>query len=289
MLRYGYITNGLTDHSLDQAIELLARHGYHGIGITLDHQHLDPFQVSDEQLTKIRDRLESAGLEPVIETGARYALDPQRKHWPSMVSDDRSDRQRRIDYYLRAIEIASSIGARTVSLWSGTPGEGFDRDTARQHLLDSLVTVVEAAANSSVQIGFEPEPGMLIESLDDWRWLSGEISHAALRLTIDLGHLAVTERQSPAAALSSVIDQVINVHIDDCKNRVHEHLPLGAGEIDFEPLLQILLETGYGGVALVELSRDAHRAPELIEQSIRFLREAEGQGTDSSHRAGESS
>ncbi len=289
MLRYGYITNGLTDHSLDQAIELLARHGYRGIGITLDHQHLDPFQVSDEQLTKIRDRLESAGLEPVIETGARYALDPQRKHWPSMVSAELSDRQRRIDYYLRAIEIASSIGARTVSLWSGAPGEGFDRDTARQHLLDSLVTVVEAAANSSVQIGFEPEPGMLIESLDDWRWLSGEISHAALRLTIDLGHLAVTERQSPAAALSSVIDQVINVHIDDCKNRVHEHLPLGAGEIDFEPLLQILLETGYGGVALVELSRDAHRAPELVEQSIRFLREAEGQGTDSSHRAGESS
>ena len=47
------------------------------------------------------------------------------------------------------------------------------------------------------------------------------------------------------------------------------------GEIDFEPLLQILLENGYRGLALVELSRDAHRAPTLVEQSIRFLKEAE--------------
>ena len=289
MLRYGYITNGLSDHSLEQAIELLVRHGYRGIGITLDHHHLDPFQVSDARLAEIRGLLDQAGLEPVIETGARYALDPQRKHWPSMVSSSSSDRQRRIEYYLRAIDIAKAIGASTVSLWSGIAEAGTDRDVACQYLLDSLGVVLDAASNCQVRIGFEPEPGMLIESLDQWRWLRGEISSEVLGLTVDLGHLAVTEPHSPQQALSSVIDEVINVHVDDCKNRVHEHLPLGAGEIDFEPLLQILLETGYGGVALVELSRDAHRAPKLVEQSIRFLREAEGRGTGGSHRAGESS
>lgn len=282
MLRYGYITNGLADHTLEQAIELLGQHRYDGIGITLDHHHLDPHQVSDAQLANIRQLLEQAGLEPVVETGARFALDPARKHWPSLVSDEHGDRQRRIDYYLRAIEIAGAIGAGTVSLWSGVAEPGVESNRCRDHLLDALGTVLVAAEQQAVKIGFEPEPGMVIENLEQWRWLRGEISSAALGLTVDLGHLAVTESPPFHQCLSAVVDDVINVHIDDCKNRVHEHLPLGEGEIEFEPLLQVLLENGYRGLALVELSRDAHRAPTLLEQSLAFLKAAEDRSRDGS-------
>ena len=52
LLRYGYITNGLADHTLEQGIDLLAEAGYQGIGITLDHHHLDPFQVTDSRLLR---------------------------------------------------------------------------------------------------------------------------------------------------------------------------------------------------------------------------------------------
>ncbi len=292
MLRYGYITNGLADHTLEQAIELLGQHRYDGIGITLDHHHLDPHNVSDEQLANIRQLLDEAGLEPVVETGARYGLDPARKHWPSLVSDEHGDRQRRIDYYLRAIEIAGAIGAGTVSLWSGIAEQGIEPSRCRDHLVASLTPVLTAAEQRAVRIGFEPEPGMVIENLEQWRWLRGEISSSALGLTVDLGHLAVTEQPPFHEALLAVVADVVNVHIDDCKNRVHEHLPLGEGEIDFEPLLQILLENGYRGLALVELSRDAHRAPTLVEQSIRFLKEAEDRsrgGSDGGDRVEESS
>ena len=292
MLRYGYITNGLADHTLEQAIELLGQHRYDGIGITLDHHHLDPHNVSDEQLANIRQLLDEAGLEPVVETGARYGLDPARKHWPSLVSDEHGDRQRRIDYYLRAIEIAGAIGASTVSLWSGIAEQGIEPSRCRDHLVASLTPVLTAAEQRAVRIGFEPEPGMVIENLEQWRWLRGEIPSPALGLTVDLGHLAVTEQPPFHEALLAVVADVVNVHIDDCKNRVHEHLPLGEGEIDFEPLLQILLENGYRGLALVELSRDSHRAPTLVEQSIRYLKEAEDRsrgGFDGGDRVEESS
>ncbi|MGE4619532.1 MAG: sugar phosphate isomerase/epimerase [Planctomycetota bacterium] len=282
MLRFGYITNGLADHTLEQAIELLSLNGYQGIGITLDHHHLDPEKTTTQELEELRGRLEKANLEPVIETGARYALDAKRKHWPSMVSSGAEDRQRRVDYYIRAIEIAAAIGAGTVSLWSGIADEGIDVSQSRQYLVDSLAVVSEAAGIHGVKIGFEPEPGMLIESLDDWRWLRSELSSRHLGLTVDLGHLAVTESVPLAAALSQVMEDVVNIHVDDGKNQVHEHLPLGAGEIDFDPLLQVLLENGYRGLALVELSRDAHRAPQLVEQSIRFLTEAQRRVTGKS-------
>ncbi|TXS51995.1 hypothetical protein EAO75_09275 [Streptomyces sp. uw30] len=41
-LRFGYGTNGLADLRLDDALALLADLGYDGVGLTLDHMHLDP-------------------------------------------------------------------------------------------------------------------------------------------------------------------------------------------------------------------------------------------------------
>lgn len=41
-LRFGYGTNGLADLRLDDALGLLADLGYDGVGLTLDHMHLDP-------------------------------------------------------------------------------------------------------------------------------------------------------------------------------------------------------------------------------------------------------
>jgi sugar phosphate isomerase/epimerase len=55
---------------------------------------------------------------------------------------------------------------------------------------------------------------------------------------------------------------------------VHEHLPLGTGEIDFPPVLAALAGTGYQGLVSVELPRHSHAAPELAGQSLRFLRRA---------------
>ena len=39
-------------------------------------------------LRDVRRLLENAGLTPVIETGARYFLDPLRKHRPTLISVD---------------------------------------------------------------------------------------------------------------------------------------------------------------------------------------------------------
>ena len=86
-------------------------------------------------------------------------------------------------------------------------------------------------------------------------------------LTIDVGHLAVTESEPWADHLAAHAEDLIHLHLDDTRNRVHEHLPLGEGEIDWLQIIATLGRIGYAGLALVELSRHSHVAPIAAQRS----------------------
>ena len=276
MFRYGYNSNGFSDHSLGQMVTVLKRLGYQGIGITLGHPHLHPFQVSEERLRATQRLFKDAGLVPVVETGARYVLDPFRKHRPSLVSIAGVARATRVRYYEKSIDVAVQIGARVLSLWSGTPQPGVPARSSWERLVSSLREVCDYAQRREVTIGFEPEPGMFVESLANYEELRRRLDHPALGLTLDLGHLAITESPPLADLIHRFADQIVHVHIDDIKDSRHEHLPLGEGEIDFPPLLRALREIRYEGLILVELSRHSHEAPLRAQRSLIYLRHSEG-------------
>ncbi len=285
MLKIGYVTNGFADHSLEQAAEVLHHCGYQGIGVTLGAPHLDPWTASKKRLAELRACFEKHGLEVAIETGGRYVLDPYRKHRPSLVSVDEKGRNQRVAFYEKSIDIASALGAKVVSLWSGIPKAQIPTETSWQRLVVGLRTVLDHAEKRGVKIGFEPEPGMFVENLEGWQILKERVSHPALGLTIDVGHLAVTEEAPWHQHLIEHSGDLVHVHLDDAKDRTHEHLPLGEGEIDWPEILGALARIGYGGVALVELSRHSHVAPLMAQRSILFLRSVEARarvdhGTD---------
>ena len=113
MMLLAYNTNGLAHHDLFDAIELLANIGYQGIAITLDHGVLNPYDRRlDEQLSNVSDEMLRRRLSCVIETGARYLLNPRIKHEPTLVSPDPAGRAQRVDFLRRAIDIADRLNAR---------------------------------------------------------------------------------------------------------------------------------------------------------------------------------
>jgi sugar phosphate isomerase/epimerase len=66
-------------------------------------------------------------------------------------------------------------------------------------------------------------------------------------------------------------DALVNVHIEDMRAGVHEHLMFGEGEIDFAPILRAFVDIGYRGGLHVELSRHSHDAPRIARQAFEFL------------------
>src|SRR5690242_10473620 len=100
----GYNTNGFAHHDPYEAVELLAEIGYRSVAITLDHGPLNPFQPEFyRNAKKMQQLLDRVGMRSVIETGARFLLDPRKKHEPTLVSPESVARQRRIEFLCRAI------------------------------------------------------------------------------------------------------------------------------------------------------------------------------------------
>jgi sugar phosphate isomerase/epimerase len=268
----GYNTNGMAHHRLFDAVELLAAIGYRGVAITIDHGVLEPTdEQCRHQLKSLRDLLARHRMRSVIETGARFLLDPRQKHEPTLVSADPSGRARRVEFYKHAIRCAAELGSDCVSLWSGVLHDQASRDEAMTRLVDGLREVLDDAAGQGITVGFEPEPGMLIDSMARYEDLLKQLDAPNFGLTLDIGHLHC-QRETPIADyVRRFAPRLVNVHLDDMRAGVHEHLMFGQGEIDFPPVLRALAEVGYQGGLYVELSRHSHEAPTAARQAMEFL------------------
>ncbi|TQM57216.1 sugar phosphate isomerase/epimerase family protein [Humibacillus xanthopallidus] len=284
-LRFGYGLNGFTDHRLSDALAVLADLGYDGVALTLDHAHLDPFAPDLAARTAaVAALLARHELGVVVETGARYVLDPRRKHEPTLVSDD--GRERRIDLLHRAIRVAADLGSSAVSFWSGIAPAGAGPGECWARVEEGVESLLPVAESRGVDLALEPEPGMFVERIADVLELRRRLgSPDRLRLTIDVGHLRCTEDADPAACVLGAADLVANVQIDDMRRGVHEHLPFGEGEVDFPPVLAALSAIDFRGLVAVELPRHPHAAPALAAASLDFLRDAERRAqVDRPHR-----
>ncbi len=271
-MRLGYNTNGFAHHRLEDALVILTELGYQSVAITLDHHHLNPFGPDlARRLAGIGMFLEELSLGCVIETGARYLLDPRNKHQPTLLSARTLDREKRLDFLCRAVDIARELHADGVSFWSGTPQDQAPFAVHWQRLVDGCLKLGDYAAKKNVRLAFEPEPGMLVDTMDRFRQLFEQVNHPAFGLTIDVGHLHCQGEVPIAEHLRRWAARLWNIHIEDMRRGVHDHLMFGEGEIDFGPVRAALQEIGYSGGVHVELSRHSHDAVNVARKSFEFL------------------
>ncbi len=215
----GYNTNGWAHHDPLAAMELLAEIGYRSVAITLDHHWLNPYRprpaAADRSCSR---RVGSA------ETGQRGG---NRSPVPA-----RPARQARADFGLgptRRIALGGSTfsaapstsppNCRAIAFRSGREScrDEAPADVAWQRLTDGLKPVLEHAAERGVMLGFEPEPGMLIDTLERFAELGTRLPDERLQLTLDVGHLHCLGEVPIAAAIGRVAGRIVNVHIEDMR------------------------------------------------------------------------
>jgi len=257
MIRLAYSANAYMRFPVEEAIRRIAALGYAGIELMADVPHAWPGDVTDHDIEAIRAALARHGL--VASNMNAFMMnkigDPRQPYWyPSWIEPDRAYRQVRIDHTIRSLTLASRLGVPHISTEPGGPitGEGH-RESAMATFVEMLRPVLDHAAAVGVKLLIEPEPGLLIETADQFLELTARIDSPMLGLNFDVGHFYCVGEPLPET-VRRMKGWTRHYHIEDiAATRVHEHLIPGRGAIDLSAVVKAIHATGYDGWITVEL------------------------------------
>jgi sugar phosphate isomerase/epimerase len=256
-MQLAFSTNAYLNFSFAEAARRIAQIGYCGIEIMADVPHAWPAYLLPEQKQALRDAVATNRLTiSNINAFMMHALDdPRQRYWhPSWIEPDVHYRRIRVEHTKRALTLAREIGAPSITTEPGGPLDaGASWTKALELFVEMIKPVIAHAEMEGVQLLVEPEPGLLIESSEQFEEFMGRIESPAIGLNFDVGHFYCVG-EDPALAIRRLAKHVRHIHVEDiAATRVHAHLVPGDGAIDFRKVLCSVRDIGYTGWLTVEL------------------------------------
>ena len=119
-------------------------------------------------------------------------------------------------------------------------------------------------------------PLVVLETHDDWTdsatfaRLMAETDHPRVRVLWDLHHPYRTNGELPAVTYPNLAPYTESIHVKDSVPTAHGHTYtlLGEGDVPLKEMLDLLIEGGYDGYAILEWEKRWH--PDLAEPEIAF-------------------
>ncbi|MFJ6569042.1 sugar phosphate isomerase/epimerase family protein [Streptomyces sp. NPDC091292] len=208
-------------------------------------------RVDDGTVRRFRKALDSAGV------GISSLLPLFRWSGP-----DEDDRQAAMRYWKRSIQIAADLGVTSmISEFNGRP-EAAERSEAQfWKSLDELLPLFD---REGIQLVLEPHPDDFIENGHDALHLIRGINHPRVSFLYCAPHTFHIGDDAPGI-ISSAGDLLTHVHLADAFDhtassgnryilnppgtpaRIHQHLDIGQGEVDFDELFRELRANNFDG------------------------------------------
>jgi sugar phosphate isomerase/epimerase len=256
-MKLAFSTNAYLRFSFADAVARLAKIGYAGVEIMADIPHAWPAYLLDERKQAIRQALADnrLGISNINSFMMHAVDDPRQKYWhPSWIEPDRHYRQIRINHTRKALTLARELGAPCITTEPGGPVEpGTSWASALKLFVEMIKPVAAHAEKEGVLLLVEPEPGLLIETADQFLEFMQHIDSPAVGLNFDIGH-SYCVGDEPATTIPRVAKYIRHFHLEDiAATRVHHHLVPGEGAIDFAAALRAIRAMNYDGWITVEL------------------------------------
>ena len=168
---------------------------------------------------------------------------------------------------LAAIETAVDCGAEkgvvhaSTSAWSAA----WDPEDLRPNLFETVRELDEFARNHDFAVCVENIPGDLLPAGE----FPDFFEATEARMTLDTGHARMNGMDSNEMAdfLDAHGERVTHLHLNDTRRAADEHLPFGAGTLDFETILEPLREDWTGTLSIEAFTLDWG----YIETSVKRL------------------
>jgi sugar phosphate isomerase/epimerase len=238
------------------------------IGLSMLYSLSEPFQKMTEWLPKS----EIAYVE-IVDDGL-HALDRQRVailknirdsydlkysvHAPFADINIASPSSQMLAAMLKRLE-ESMMNAQTLDayMWIFHPGirSGISSFYPGMDWLQNQKTVktlLRLAENYGLKIAIEnvPEPyPFLMKSVDDFSKFFNEIGED-IGIVLDVGHSNINGQTE--LFLETFTDKIVHMHLSDNNGEADQHLGIGYGTVNWKRITDMIKETSYKGVAVIE-------------------------------------
>lgn len=131
----------------------------------------------------------------------------------------------------------------------------FVPDQAKRYARSAMEAIVEEADRLGLTLCLEnmfPRSNSLVEPADFTEVFQ---QFPTLKLTLDTGHAHIGSAGGRRILdfLRTYPDRVAHIHASDNFGKDDNHLPIGAGTIDFTKIIKLLKEIGYDGTITLEI------------------------------------
>lgn len=251
-MKFAFSSNAFKRTSLQKAIRAISTAGYEGIEIMADIPHAWPPSLSTDDLRRIKKAISANGLAVSnINSFTMRAMGTVLR--PSWIERSLSARLERIAHTARCIELAASLGAPSISTEPGGPLSGMDREEALKLFAEGLAAVEQRALDSGIKVLIEPEPGLLLETGDEFALFARSLNPKAFGLNFDIGHVFCMGGDCPSE-IKRFAPVTSHYHIEDIPHdRGHRHMMPGEGAIQLREVMDAIEASGFEGFVTVEL------------------------------------
>lgn len=269
-MQLAFSSNAFVNTTLEEAIREIGAAGYRGIEILCDRPHAVPEALEPRHIREIADATERAGLR-ICNLNAFPTWYLGDTYHPSWIHP--GEAERRVEYTRRCLELARAWGVPHLSTLPGGPlDEGMDRDEALARFRRGLESLYDDCRRAGTRILIEPEPGLLIETSEQFLEFADGLDPECVGLNFDIGHFFCVG-EDPAALVPRLAEWTGHFHLEDIhENRFHHHLIPGHGAIDLGGTLRAIRRSGYTGFVTVEVYPRADAPAATARESIAYLR-----------------
>ncbi len=266
----GYSTNAFVRFSVLEAVEKIGRLGFRGVEIMCDRPHLYPPDYGEENLTRLKTVIDDQGLKVTnLNSFTLFAVGDT--YLPSWIEPQEERREIRIQHTLECLKVADFFGCKNISVPPGGPVDEISRERAMTLFHRGLEMVAPLAQELGIKILVEPEPDLLMENTREFKEFIVDVKSPAIGVNFDIGHFFCAG-EDPRVAFEELFEWIGHVHLEDiAPDRVHNHLILGQGAIQFTEIFQTMLRLGYQGDVSLELYPYVDAPEEAGRESLEYL------------------
>jgi sugar phosphate isomerase/epimerase len=300
MLKVGCTSWGFTaphyNPPYEQAIHSVGELGFDGIELIL----FDPADLKDywtpRKIDEITRLYRSYNL-----TLSEFAL--YQNVVAGLPDLDPAKKQRSLDYFAEGCKLAKALGSDIVNMVSqwpiglkapiayppsyfyvNVPGYeafepklkmqlpvDFDWDAVWTNYVDSLRQASEIAGSFDLRLALEGHPHVIVSHTDSFLRLFDQVPNQRLGANFDVA-LQFVQREYIPWSIYKLKKRIFHVHARDSDGLACYSLPVGNGIIDWDGVVQALLDVGYDGYLSLELGRYAEPS-RYAKQSLDYLRQ----------------